>query len=409
MHAHDMKLHVNYTHRDKHGNVKNSNMANTGMANNSTITLLVHDRDGQETSRREYPFRSFVKSILPFLSTRLNGAPDGSQLVKNVAGDDFMIYGEDAGVFQHGFVNTFGNVSTLNDGIVIGGGDAAVTVDDFKLSNIITSGLVKGFGVVSDIVHESGPQNTYFTMKNTFRNDTDNIINVKEAGLYMKAVSTELGVDTDEPPIMYARDVFDDTIQINTNAIMTVIYKIAFSANEDVGFALNFVKLFRGGMMGDMLEVDADIVVTNLEGDCIEEKAFEYTNTAHPITGKSLDIRGDVLVPAHAITAGVKAYKAQLIKIEGIDYDYAEDGQGDIVSETEVTSAVPNTVAVYNPTKNNISISDTLTSISNTDYDIKFISVNSVGNYILWYHKLPVTMLMSKDDSFSVEFKITIT
>jgi len=119
-----------------------------------------------------------------------------------------------------------GSGATLN-GIVIGTGTTAVTINDFKLEAPIAHGTGSGelqYSAVSFGAPVSSTGTTYFIISRLFTNNSGSQIDVTEAGLYCIIHIASTGAGGNQFKFMTLHDIIDPAFEVSNTQELTLNY-----------------------------------------------------------------------------------------------------------------------------------------------------------------------------------------
>lgn len=178
-------------------------------------SVVVRDPNGKVISRERRKSRSFIKQWNQVVYIHMAG----------VALDIVDTGGTTQSITRHNLsFKMNAGPGTLTQGIVVGTGDTAVTINDYQLAAIIAEGAgdgqlnYAGCSVATSVV--SAPTCGFLVSRSAVNNHVDTIT-VKESGIYMGAGGYF---------VMAVRDVFITPQDVPNGGSITINYTLRVSA-----------------------------------------------------------------------------------------------------------------------------------------------------------------------------------
>jgi len=187
----------------------------------AVLELIVKDKDGKVTERREMRSKSFVRQFLELLWVQAFQIPEVAPYpVKNTDGalvdicESSLIFASDSGT------------GIVTHGIVVGTGAVAPTLNDYHLGNMILHDAAPPtaerlqYGAVTFGAPASDATISQFTVTRDFANASGGAITVNEIGLYVKGFLYNVTYY-----FMTIRDVIAGGIAVPDGQTLTVNYR----------------------------------------------------------------------------------------------------------------------------------------------------------------------------------------
>ena len=184
----------------------------------AVLELIVKDKDGKVTEKRVMKSESFVRQFMELLFITItsnwqqNRYPirDTGNVVRNTYKNaDLLQCDAGAGV--------------VTNGVVVGTGTVAPTIDDYALGAIIAHGTGAGqlqYSAMTFGAPASDATTSQFTLTRDFANGSGGAITVNEIGLFSRAY------DGANQYFMTIRDVIAGGISVPNGQTLTVNYRI---------------------------------------------------------------------------------------------------------------------------------------------------------------------------------------
>jgi len=182
----------------------------------AVLELTVKDKKGKVTEKRVLKSKSFVRQFLELLWIQASSvganAPYSVRDTGNTLRDIYMTcytFAADAGA------------GVVTQGIIVGTGTTAPTINDYVIETIIAHGAGAGqlqYSAVTFGAPASDATTSQFTITRNFANASGGAITVNEIALYVEAWGTTYY-------FMIIRDVIDGGIAVPDGQTLTVNYR----------------------------------------------------------------------------------------------------------------------------------------------------------------------------------------
>ncbi|MBA7656438.1 hypothetical protein ES703_64362 [subsurface metagenome] len=184
----------------------------------AVLELTVKDKDGKVTEHRVMRSKSYVKQFLQLLYVQMNACgTTGAVSIRDIANAL-----QDIWATKDNF-KCDADAGEVNEGIIVGTGTTAPTIDDYKIETIIDHGTDPGeleYSAVVIAAATSDATTSQVTITRDFANGSGGEIIVNEIALYVWAWS-----DTPPENIMTIRDVIGGGIAVPDGQTLTVNYR----------------------------------------------------------------------------------------------------------------------------------------------------------------------------------------
>ena len=185
----------------------------------AVLELIVKDKDGKVTEKRVMKSESFVRQFMELLfitstsNWQQNRYPirDTGNVVRNVY------------KYAPNHLRCDIGAGVVTNGVVVGTGTVAPTIDDYALGAIIAHGTGAGqlqYSAMTFGAPASDATTSQFTLTRDFANGSGGAITVNEIGLFV------LSYDDAERYFMTIRDVISGGISVPNGQTLTVNYRI---------------------------------------------------------------------------------------------------------------------------------------------------------------------------------------
>lgn len=186
----------------------------------AVLELIVRDKDGKVTERREMRSKSFVRQFLELLFVEFNKLPKKAPLLmKDIDGLARSIYA------SYKNFDCSAAIGVVTHGPIIGTGTTAPTIDDYVIETIIphdaappTGGAMQ-YSAVTFGAPASDATTSQLTITRNFANASGGAITVYEIALYV------MGYDGATRYFMTIRDVIVGGIAVPNGQTLTVNYR----------------------------------------------------------------------------------------------------------------------------------------------------------------------------------------
>ena len=184
----------------------------------AVLELIVKDKDGKVTEKRVMKSESFVRQFMELIFTTFtsnwtsNRYPirDTGNVVRNT--------------YKHAdLLQCDAGAGVVTNGVVVGTGTVAPTIDDYALGAIIAHGTGAGqlqYSAMTFGAPASDATTSQFTLTRDFANGSGGAITVNEIGLFSRAY------DGANQYFMTIRDVIAGGISVPNGQTLTVNYRI---------------------------------------------------------------------------------------------------------------------------------------------------------------------------------------
>lgn len=191
------------------------------MKSYSIITIVVRDKHDKVISRSRQKSRSYVRGLNFITMAQFEGSSTPSPAIQTK---------DTAGTTKN--LRTSGNAwtcaaaigATVN-GIRVGTGNTAVTIEDYQLETPIAQGLGAGqmeHQAVTFVAPQVSGNECFFSIERIIVNNSGAVITVREAGIYCQAMQ----VTATPIYICVARDVLAPAKDVPDGGSITVTYTI---------------------------------------------------------------------------------------------------------------------------------------------------------------------------------------
>lgn len=185
------------------------------------LELIVTDKEGKVTERRVMKSESFVRQFMELLWTFIcpnyNYNPLSTRDTSNTVRSAYRTSGSGSPFA----CNTAVGITT--DGIVVGTGAVAPTINDYALGALIAHGVGAGqlqYSAMTFGAPASDATTSQFTLTRNFANGSGAAITVNEVGLYVKSY------DGATRYFVTIRDIVAGGISVPNGQTLTVNYRI---------------------------------------------------------------------------------------------------------------------------------------------------------------------------------------
>lgn len=184
----------------------------------ATLELIVRDKDGNVVEYRKQKSKSFVKQFFQLLYSQGYGLgltpADLVDTVKDITNTDRRP------IAVSTMFKCNAGVGSATNGVVVGTGSTAATIDDYALETQIAHGTGAGelqYGAMTFGEPSAGASISQFRLTRDFANGSGGSIDVSEVGLYVSGGSHNF---------MTIRDVLGTPIAVPNGQTLTVNYQM---------------------------------------------------------------------------------------------------------------------------------------------------------------------------------------
>lgn len=175
--------------------------------------VITRDPQGKIVSREQREAKSFVRQWNDIVHVQFTQV---GTYIKHIDGTTTLASTGPASFYMKAAAGTD------DQGVVVGTGETAVTISDFKLEAQILHGAGAGqlnYGACNPTQPVEADPTTYFMASRTFTNNSGNTITIKETGLYAYCYGRNC----------VARDVLETPQDVLNGGNITVNYRVQVS------------------------------------------------------------------------------------------------------------------------------------------------------------------------------------
>jgi len=179
------------------------------------LQLIVSDEDGNITERREMKSESFVRQFIELLFIKATRLWTPATIDIRDTGNVVR-----AGYNHYDYIlHTPGAITDVTDGIIIGTGTTAPTINDYAIETLIPHATMN-YGAQTFGAPANDAATSQFTITRVFANVSGGLVVVNEIALYA------LGYDDAARDFMVIRDVIGGGVNVPNGSSLTVNYRI---------------------------------------------------------------------------------------------------------------------------------------------------------------------------------------
>lgn len=184
----------------------------------ATLELTVKDKNGNITERRTQKSKSLVRQFLELLFAQSSGFSETYFVLTNTAKD--ITNTQRFISASSSMLKCNAGAGTTTNGVVVGSGDTAPTINDYALETQIGHGVAADqlqYGAMTFGEPAAGASISQFRLTRDFANGSGGAVDVKEIGLYVSDGSNDY---------MTIRDALGTPISVPDGQTLTVNYQI---------------------------------------------------------------------------------------------------------------------------------------------------------------------------------------